>query len=543
MPKGSAFYEEMEAGFRSMRDAFAVERDDLRRLITHLETSAVSVAAAWSGPLSDSIDTGIGAYAAAVDGGPAVIDAAIERLNALIATMRRYADMAAGHERTIGFYVRSRFDGVVLTPEDETALAAARAELEQIDEWWDNLGRNHPQSWETTVSQLITMVDAVAFDGGVVSVPPATEYVQWAGTLAAGGGISFDVIDPTGTLQDTADQLHRDMLDRDNNPLAAIMATVVDVGRQQNIIKANGDWSPDDLRLIAEQPERAATILLQLNDELEWGLDLDEIDALAQQISTNAWMIRGDLPNDWDELEDDVTFGDTFKQKFLGPLSGIAAGVACGFVVGPGTFGTGLAACAVGGGMVARGVGTAANGGSLGDIAGSVLDPQSIAIDAALGYATFGMYRGGSYVLQRVRLPAGATPTTLWADDVAPTSRGYVYESYFDDILPHGYPKIDRFIPDTGEAISLKTMDVHASTYATQPSAISSRVRSYVRALESFDGAPPRQGVVINAGDTQLRTLQIAIPAGASPSQLASFDAAVAYGAQRGVSVEIVVVP
>ncbi|MCI0634079.1 MAG: hypothetical protein L0206_09225, partial [Actinobacteria bacterium] len=122
--------------------------------------------------------------------------------------------------------------------------------------------------------------------------------------------------------------------------------------------------------------------------------------------------------------------------------------------------------------------------------------------------------------------------------DLPPGRRGAVIEQRLGQNLPQNYPVIDKL--EGGVATSMKSMDLANRTYL-DPRNIVRVGEGYVDKLAQFQGRrTPWAGVSVRAADIQHRTLQVAVPPGATPPQKAALQTVVDYGKQQGVTVQLV---
>ncbi|MDD9722428.1 minor capsid protein [Sulfitobacter sp. PR48] len=103
--------------------------------------------------------------------------------------------------------------------------------------------------------------------------------------------------------------------------------------------------------------------------------------------------------------------------------------------------------------------------------------------------------------------------------------RGIWLEEEFRD-----HPGVDFFNFETGQATSVKTLDLDAYTYRTSPSQIYGTLSQYLRDLAEFDGG---EGL-IDPGKVEARVLQLAVPEG-SPEQMSQIRRAVDLAEDLGI--------
>ncbi len=116
--------------------------------------------------------------------------------------------------------------------------------------------------------------------------------------------------------------------------------------------------------------------------------------------------------------------------------------------------------------------------------------------------------------------------------------RGGMIHDMLGQNLPRTFLTIDRFAKETGEAVSIKTMDMLAKTSQRLP-ALTSRMTGYVDKLSGFTGHS-QQGIVITSEMINRRVLLLAISPEASPEQLAAMQQLQRYAAGLRVPVDVV---
>ena len=103
---------------------------------------------------------------------------------------------------------------------------------------------------------------------------------------------------------------------------------------------------------------------------------------------------------------------------------------------------------------------------------------------------------------------------SIWK--LAPSSRGFVYETFLGGNLVKNYPVIDKFI--NGVATSIKTLDLGAKTYTANVKTIFSRLKTYIDDLHGFQGTI-HGGVNTTNNAIKTKILEIGIPRGATTTQ------------------------
>lgn len=98
---------------------------------------------------------------------------------------------------------------------------------------------------------------------------------------------------------------------------------------------------------------------------------------------------------------------------------------------------------------------------------------------------------------------------------------------------------IDRF--ENGLATSIKSLDLNAAAYQST-STLSRTLTGYVDKVAGFQGRT-WAGVRIRSQDITGRALDLAIPSSGSATQQAIISRTVEYGASRGVTVNVIIIP
>jgi len=187
---------------------------------------------------------------------------------------------------------------------------------------------------------------------------------------------------------------------------------------------------------------------------------------------------------------------------------------------------------AVGGAVVGSGVGLIAEAAA-----------GAAAVEAGTAAATAACADGDctnevGAVVQTAQNAAQAVQS-VWQLD--PLQRGQELHRMLGANLPQNFPVIDRFV--NGVATSIKTLDLNAATYQNI-GALTSRVQGYINALANFQSATlGRWSIGTPTNPITGRVLELAIPPGATPAQLAALQQLQQYAANLGVTLNIVVVP
>ena len=113
------------------------------------------------------------------------------------------------------------------------------------------------------------------------------------------------------------------------------------------------------------------------------------------------------------------------------------------------------------------------------------------------------------------------------------------------DSLTHLALHFDFFDPDTGHAVSAKTMDTlgltkQAGTPMTATNA-ERYLRNYINDAKRYEPDPRQQNAIL-AEDIKSKSVELAIPQGTPANVRQALERAVAYGRAEGVQVQITTV-
>lgn len=124
-----------------------------------------------------------------------------------------------------------------------------------------------------------------------------------------------------------------------------------------------------------------------------------------------------------------------------------------------------------------------------------------------------------------------------------PFKRGQEIEQRLGHNLEQNYPVIDRFNWGTGEATSIKSLDLGAKSYQS-PAALERTIGKYVDSVAAYKGgAPWGQTPAINPSQVTSRSLDFVVPGMGSQGQEAAIRNAVTTAAGKGVKVNIIRMP
>lgn len=125
---------------------------------------------------------------------------------------------------------------------------------------------------------------------------------------------------------------------------------------------------------------------------------------------------------------------------------------------------------------------------------------------------------------------------SCWEFD--PGARGLLIEQELGGNLPTGFPTVDRWIAETGEAASIKSVDLMAATYQERCQ-LAVKLKGFVDDLSAFKGRA-WYGARIYQRDIKSRVLILAIPdVRRTAEQQFVLDDVRAYGIQHGVTVTL----
>ena len=116
------------------------------------------------------------------------------------------------------------------------------------------------------------------------------------------------------------------------------------------------------------------------------------------------------------------------------------------------------------------------------------------------------------------------------------TLRGRIAEMVHGANLPFTFKTIDRFLD--GIATSIKSIDLNAPSYQNVQK-LYSTLRNQIDKVADFTGGR-RSGVVIKPHEINGRALDVLVPHSGSAAQKVAIKRAVDYGAQQGVTVNII---
>ena len=135
---------------------------------------------------------------------------------------------------------------------------------------------------------------------------------------------------------------------------------------------------------------------------------------------------------------------------------------------------------------------------------------------------------------------AAQTTQSVWRLD--PLKRGQEIEKMLgrSPQLTQNFPVIDRF--DNGMATSIKSIDLRATSYQNIGQ-LTSTVKGYVSKLANWQGVYRWGSTSIAPAEITARELLLAIPQGATQTQLAALQQLQQWAATVGVTVNVTVIP
>ncbi len=164
-------------------------------------------------------------------------------------------------------------------------------------------------------------------------------------------------------------------------------------------------------------------------------------------------------------------------------------------------------------------------------------------VGAAVG-ATFGAaapaataYLGAATTTAGATAAAATQRTGVWALNAF--ERGRAIEDMLGRTLSRTFPVIDKWI--NGIATSIKSIELTAKTYQNI-SNLTNTVKGYVNELVAFGGHPGWGGTTVEGNKIAGKVLELAVPKGATPEQMAELDELIAWAAQQGVKLIVKVI-
>ncbi|MFZ1751904.1 MAG: hypothetical protein WAU01_17045 [Saprospiraceae bacterium] len=126
--------------------------------------------------------------------------------------------------------------------------------------------------------------------------------------------------------------------------------------------------------------------------------------------------------------------------------------------------------------------------------------------------------------------------------DLDPFQRGRNIEDDLGQNLPETFKTIDKFDFTTGDAVSIKSLDLDAKTYQNA-SKLKSRLNKYAKDLDEFTEYTI-SGVTVGdpLNPINLKTLEVALPRAASGSQLSAINEVIQTWSSK-LTIKIIIVP
>jgi hypothetical protein len=127
--------------------------------------------------------------------------------------------------------------------------------------------------------------------------------------------------------------------------------------------------------------------------------------------------------------------------------------------------------------------------------------------------------------------------------DLNPFQRGRNIEDDLGQNLPENFKTLDKYDDVTGEATSIKSIDLDAKTYQTA-SKLRGRLNKYIDELEKFDSYQ-LEGVEIGGIENPIfsKSLELAVPRAANGVQLDVLNEMIGVASNKGITLKIIVFP
>lgn len=127
--------------------------------------------------------------------------------------------------------------------------------------------------------------------------------------------------------------------------------------------------------------------------------------------------------------------------------------------------------------------------------------------------------------------------------DLNPFQRGRNIEDDLGQNLPENFKTLDKYDDVTGEATSIKSIDLYAKTYQTG-SKLRGRLNKYIDELEKFDSYQ-LEGVEIGGIENPIfsKSLELAVPRAANGAQLDVLNEMIEVASNKGITLKIIVFP
>ncbi|MCO5277398.1 MAG: hypothetical protein M9911_05365 [Saprospiraceae bacterium] len=125
--------------------------------------------------------------------------------------------------------------------------------------------------------------------------------------------------------------------------------------------------------------------------------------------------------------------------------------------------------------------------------------------------------------------------------DLNPFQRGRKIEDDLGQNLPENFKTLDKYDEVTGEATSIKSIDLDAKTYQTA-SKLRGRLNKYIDELEKFDSYQ-LEGVEIGGIENPIfsKSLELAVPRAANEAQLDVLNEMIEVASNKGITLKIIV--
>ena len=123
--------------------------------------------------------------------------------------------------------------------------------------------------------------------------------------------------------------------------------------------------------------------------------------------------------------------------------------------------------------------------------------------------------------------------------------QGMPWENYLATKMPEGsrlppnFKTFDFFDPNTGLAVSAKTLDTTTAARINNPQQIYQSIKGNIDSIINFEGAYTLSGTTVSASKISSRELQLAVPSSVNGAQWAQIERAINYGKDNGINVVV----
>ena len=386
----------------------------------------------WGGPRAIDVLGAADAYVQAVSPAAGALESAAGTVGTWAADALAASEEMATQERALSSANYVVAWGMATPTEHQDAVddaAAAASRIETIRATWQTTCSTHATTLSESIGALFTASTTVIAADDQTALYDNSYYAKIA-ELTVLAGLSPDVVDPTGQLEDAI--LNRSALLGSED--GALLFLIIDVANQEDLGKADGNFSMDDI-IAACDPATVEALLRQAAEEGGHDWDDAELDFLVSEIVGTAWMMRASEDEVWEDIDDDIEWYERgvvnwAKENLLAPVASITVGALCySAAVGGSTVtgGASLAGAAYCGGLAAatyNATNTWAHGGSAGDVVDAFTDLETWGYGAVEGL----VFQGATnYLLRNPAVGstvAGTTDDVVRAIDDVPTPPG-----------------------------------------------------------------------------------------------------------------------